>query len=74
MATTQVEVAASAAQSEFNDVEFSLNIDGVFQEANETFSIQLTATAGSTIPTGIGTFFLDTLSVTIVDSDGEYRY
>ena len=49
------------------NVEFTLNQDGVLLEPNETFTLQLISTA-SIDPEF---FFLDTLSVTIIDSDGE---
>ena len=71
MNTAQVEVAFAASPSEFNSVAFSLNTDGVPQEANETFSIQLVLAAGNMRPTGSGVFFLDTLDVTIIDNDGK---
>ena len=49
------------------NVEFTLNQDGVLLEPNETFTLQLIPTAGIDPEF----FFLDTLSVTIIDSDGE---
>ena len=54
-----------------DEVEFILNADGIIQESNETFSLQLVPT-DTNLPTGEGVFFLDTLSVTIIDNDSEW--
>ena len=56
-----------------DEVQFVLNADGIIQESNETFSLQLVLTGTATLPTGDGVFFLDTLSVTIIDSDSEWQ-
>ena len=55
-----------------DEVQFILNADGIIQENNETFSLQLVPSADTTLPTGEGVFFLNTLNVTIIDNDSEY--
>ena len=53
-----------------DEVQFILNADGISQESNETFCLQLVPSGD--IPTGEGVFFLDTLSVTIIDNDSGF--
>ena len=55
-----------------DEVQFILNADGITQEGNETFSLQLVPSGDTTLPTGDGVFFLNTLSVTIIDNDREW--
>ena len=54
------------------NVEFILIVDNVALENNETFSLRLVPSTNTTLPTGEGVFFLDTLGVTIVDTDSEW--
>ena len=47
---------------------FTLRVDGVSQEINETFSITLTLNPGTTAPVD----FFPTVTVSITDQDGEF--
>ena len=48
---------------------FTLRVDGVSQEINETFSITLTLNPGTTTPAPVD--FFPTVTVTIIDQDGK---
>ena len=49
---------------------FTLRVDGVSQEINETFSITLTLNPGTTTPGPAD--FSPTVTVCIIDQDGEF--
>ena len=53
-----------------DDVKFILNVDNFALESNETFTLRLNS-SNTNLPTGEGVFFLETLIVTIIDSDSE---
>ena len=46
-------------------------MDAIAQEASETLSLELVPTATTTLPTGDGVFFRNTLNMSIVDSDSK---
>ena len=56
------------ASSPLVSVFFTLRVDGVSQEINETFSITLTLNPGTTVPAD----FFPTVTVSIIDQDGEF--
>ena len=56
------------ASSPLVPVFFTLRVDGVSQEINETFSITLTLNPGTTAPVD----FFPTVTVSITDRDGEF--
>ena len=47
---------------------FTLRVDGVSQEINETFNITLTLNNGTTVPAD----FFPTVTVSIIDQDSEF--
>ena len=53
------------------DVTFTFRVDGIAQEPDETLTLAL-ASVGILPPTTGANFFLDTLSLTIIDSDSKY--
>ena len=57
------------ANGQTDNVELTLHVDAVAQEPNETFSITLNPLVAPTPREGL--FFLDTIQVTIVDSDSK---
>ena len=57
------------ANGQTDNVELTLRVDAVAQEPNETFSITLNPLVAPTPREGL--FFLDTIQVTIVDSDSK---
>ena len=57
--------------SQLHDVHFIFRSDSIAQEANETFTLQLEAAPGFTLPTGDGVFFRKEMNMVIEDSDGK---
>ena len=57
------------ANGQTDNVELTLRVDAVAQEPNEKFSITLNPLVAPTPREGL--FFLDTIQVTIVDSDSK---
>ena len=55
-----------------DDVILFFHVDGVAQEINETFTLELmiASTSVGQQPTGVNVFFKDTINVTVVDNDG----
>ena len=54
-----------------DNVVFTFRVDAIAQETDESLSLQLVPTAQTTLPSGDGVFFRDTLSMMIVDSDSK---
>ena len=57
------------ASSPLVPVYFTLRVDGVSQEINETFNITLTLNPGTTVPAD----FFPTITVSIIDQEGEFN-
>ena len=53
------------------DIEFSLNVDNIAQESNETFVLTLQLTSNDQFA-GANVTIRDRLKVVIIDSDGTY--
>ena len=68
--TNSIRIIASSPDRVENVV-FIIPTDGVAQENNETFTIELCPTAGSQQPTGDGVFFRNMVEITIIDSDSK---
>ena len=51
-------------------VNISFLIDGIAQEDNETFTLVLVPLPTTILPTGEAVFFLDTIDMIIIDTDG----
>ena len=51
-------------------VSFIFRADSIAQEPDETLTLRLDAAPGTTIPSGDGVFFQDTIDMTIIDGDG----
>ena len=68
VATVQVRALYSPPTP--GDVIFTFRVDAIAQEPNETLTLAL-APIGILPPSTDGSFFLDTLSLTIIDSDSK---
>ena len=54
-----------------DNVVFTFRVDAIAQETDESLSFQLIPSATTTLPTGDGVFFRDTLNMMIIDSDSK---
>lgn len=52
------------------NISFKFLIDGIAQEGNETFTLVLVPLRTTILPTGEAVFFLDTIDMIIIDTDG----
>ena len=53
-------------------VAVNFHVDNVAQEGNETFTMELMPSSTTTVPTGESIYFLKTIDMTIIDSDGRH--
>ena len=69
--TTSQVSAMFRTPDQLDSVAFTFRLDGVVQEPNETFFLELVPTATTNLPTGDAVFFRNTLNMIIIDNEGE---
>ena len=58
--------------SQPQEVEVIFRTDGIAQEDNDTVTLELVPLSTTSVPSGENIFFLDTIDIIIIDTDGEY--
>ena len=66
--TSEVRFDSSQPQ----EVEVIFRTDGIAQEDNDTVTLELVPLSTTSVPSGENIFFLDTIDIIIIDTDGEY--
>ena len=68
------EIRISYENSDPEVVAVHFYVDNVSQEGNETFTMELIPSHSTILPNGESVFFLNTIDMTIIDSDGEHTH
>ena len=66
--TSEVRFDSSQPQ----EVKVIFRTDGIAQEDNDTVTLELVPLSTTSVPSGENIFFLDTIDIIIIDTDGEY--
>ena len=66
------EVRFDSSQSQ--EVQVSFLMDGIAQEYNDPITLELEPLPTMNVPSGEAVFFLNTIDMVIIDTDGELEY